>query len=41
MMEVAGLSVAFDARPLVREHADIVMDRRDLSQLLPLLGLRG
>ncbi|SDZ05468.1 phosphoserine phosphatase [Herbiconiux ginsengi] len=41
MMEVAGLSVAFDARPLVREHADVIMDRRDLSQLLPLLGLRG
>ncbi|MCS5719424.1 phosphoserine phosphatase SerB [Herbiconiux sp. CPCC 205763] len=41
MMEVAGLSVAFDARPLVREHADIIMDVRDLSQLLPLLGLRG
>ncbi|MFB2599873.1 phosphoserine phosphatase SerB [Herbiconiux sp. P17] len=41
MMEVAGLSVAFDARPLVREHADVIMDIRDLSQLLPLLGLRG
>ncbi len=41
MMEVAGLSVAFDARPLVRQHADLVMDDRDLSQLLPLLGLRG
>ncbi len=41
MMEVAGLSVAFDARPLVREHADVTMTVRDLSQLLPLLGLRG
>jgi phosphoserine phosphatase len=41
MMEVAGLSVAFDARPLVREHADLIMDARDLSQLLSLLGLRG
>ncbi|MDO9395224.1 MAG: phosphoserine phosphatase SerB [Herbiconiux sp.] len=41
MMEVAGLSVAFDARPLVRSNADLVMDVRDLSQLLPLLGLRG
>ena len=41
MMEVAGLSVAFDARPLVRQHADLAMDVRDLSQLLPLLGLRG
>ncbi|WP_291054103.1 phosphoserine phosphatase SerB [Herbiconiux sp.] len=41
MMEVAGLSVAFDARPVVRAQADLVMNRRDLSQLLPLLGLRG
>jgi phosphoserine phosphatase len=41
MMDVAGLSVAFDARPVVRQHADVVMDVRDLSQLLPLLGLRG
>ncbi|MFB2583843.1 phosphoserine phosphatase SerB [Herbiconiux liukaitaii] len=41
MMEVAGLSVAFAARPLVRENADLVMDVRDLSQLLPLVGLRG
>ena len=41
MMEVAGLSVAFDARPLVREHAHVAMDVRDLSQLLPLVGLRG
>ncbi|WP_291040726.1 phosphoserine phosphatase SerB [Herbiconiux sp.] len=41
MMEIAGLSVAFHARPLVRENADLVMDVRDLSQLLPLVGLRG
>jgi phosphoserine phosphatase len=41
MMEVAGLSVAFDAKPVVRAQADVIMDRRDLSQLLPLVGLRG
>ena len=41
MMEIAGLSVAFAARPLVRESADLAMDVRDLSQLLPLVGLRG
>ncbi|MCS5713086.1 phosphoserine phosphatase SerB [Herbiconiux sp. CPCC 205716] len=41
MMEIAGLSVAFDAKPVVRAEADLIMDRRDLSQLLPLLGLRG
>lgn len=41
MMEVAGLSVAFCAKPIVREHADVSMPDRDLSQVLPLLGLRG
>jgi len=41
MMDVAGLSVAFNAKPRVRRHADVVMDRQDLSQVLPLLGLRG
>lgn len=41
MMREAGLSVAFDAKPRVRARADIAMDTRDLSQVLPLLGLRG
>ncbi len=41
MMEAAGLGVAFDAKPKVRAEADLVIDRRDLSQVLPLLGLRG
>ena len=41
MMSVAGLSVAFDAKPRVRAAADVAMDVRDLSQVLPLLGLRG
>ena len=41
MMDVAGLSVAFCARPVVRASADLAIDTRDLSQLLPLLGLRG
>lgn len=41
MMRTAGLSVAFDARPRVRAAADLVMASRDLSQVLPLLGLRG
>lgn len=39
MMELAGLSVAFDAKAPVRGAADLVMDDRDLSQILPLLGL--
>lgn len=41
MMAVAGLSVAFNAKPTVRAQADVVIDRQDLSQVLPLLGLRG
>lgn len=41
MMSAAGLSVAFNAKPLVKAHADVVIDRQDLSQVLPLLGLRG
>jgi phosphoserine phosphatase len=41
MMAVAGLAVAFNAKPRVRAEADVVIDRQDLSQVLPLLGLRG
>jgi phosphoserine phosphatase len=41
MMAVAALSVAFNAKPAVREAADVVIDGRDLAQVLPLLGLRG
>jgi len=41
MMRVAGLGVAFNAKPVVRRSADLVIDRRDLSQVLPILGLRG
>lgn len=41
MMSIAGLSVAFNAKPAVREQADVVIGEPDLSQVLPLLGLRG
>lgn len=41
MMAEAGLSIAFNAKPRVRAEADLVVDRQDLSQILPLLGLRG
>ncbi|MCU1569798.1 MAG: serB [Naasia sp.] len=41
MMAIAGLSVAFDAKAPVRAVADILLDVRDLSTLLPLLALRG
>ncbi|WP_308468760.1 phosphoserine phosphatase SerB [Rathayibacter soli] len=41
MMAEAALSVAFNAKPAVRRAADVVVDGQDLSQLLPLMGLRG
>lgn len=41
MMAITGLAVGFDAKAPVRDEANVIMDRRDLSQLLSLLGLRG
>lgn len=41
MMAITGLSVGFDAKAPVRDEANVLIDERDLSQLLPLLGLRG
>lgn len=41
MMHAAGLSIAFNAKPRVKAAADLAIDVRDLSQILPLLGLRG
>ena len=41
MLGRAALGVAFCAKPVVRERADVAIDRPDLSQVLPLLGLRG
>ncbi|NRD26035.1 phosphoserine phosphatase SerB [Frigoribacterium sp. VKM Ac-2836] len=41
MMAASALSVAFNAKPRVRERADVVVGTNDLSQVLPLLGLRG
>ena len=41
MMEAAALAVAFDAKPRVREAADVVVVDRDLSPVLATLGLRG
>jgi phosphoserine phosphatase len=40
MMALAGLSVGFDAKAPVRDLADVLLDARDLSILLPLMGLR-
>lgn len=41
MMAIAGLSIAFNAKPRVRQEADLVICDPDLSQVLPVLGLRG
>ena len=41
MMRLAGLGVAFNAKPIVKAQADLSVDARDLSQVLPMLGLRG
>lgn len=41
MMAAGGLSVAFDAKPLVRSRADVVFDERDLGPVLALVGLSG
>lgn len=41
MMEVAGVSVAFSAKPLVRKHADIVIDGPRLDVAWPLITARS
>lgn len=41
MMRIAGLAVGFDAKAPVRDVAGVLIDERDLSAVLPLLGLRG
>lgn len=41
MMAITGLAVGFDAKAPVRDEAHLLIDVRDLSQLLPLLALRG
>ena len=39
MLATAGLGVAFNAKPLVRETAQVVIERQDLRELIPLLGI--
>ncbi len=41
MMSIAGLSVAFCAKPVVRDAAAIAIDTRDLSLVAPLFGRRA
>lgn len=38
MMEIAGLSVGFNAKPRVRARADVLIARNDLRELIPLIG---
>jgi phosphoserine phosphatase len=39
MMAVAGLGVGFNCKPIVREHADFILEGHDLSKLTDKLGL--
>jgi phosphoserine phosphatase len=39
MMQAAGLSIAFNAKQIVRDQADLVIGKRDLFQLADALGL--
>jgi phosphoserine phosphatase len=39
VMAVAGLGVAFCAKPTVQEQADIAVNEKDLTQLISILGL--
>jgi phosphoserine phosphatase len=39
MMAICGLAVGFDAKAPVRDLANVLLDERDLSMVLPLLGL--
>lgn len=40
MMAIAGLSIAFDAKPVVVEQADIALTTRDLEVVLDLIDFR-
>ena len=40
MFEAAGLSFAYNAKPAVREKADVTIDEPDLSLVIPHLGLK-
>jgi phosphoserine phosphatase len=38
-MLAQALGVAFNAKPIVREQAQIVIEKQDLRELIPVLGL--
>jgi phosphoserine phosphatase len=39
MMGVAGIGIAFCAKPIVQEQADVALNERDLSKALGIFGL--
>ena len=39
MMAVAGLGVGFNCKPIVREHADFILEGNDLARLTEKLGI--
>ena len=39
MMAVAGLSIAFCAKPIVAQHASVALNVRDMAQVLEIIGL--
>jgi phosphoserine phosphatase len=39
MMAVAGLSIAFCAKPIVRDRADVAIDVRDMRRAIDLIGV--
>ncbi len=41
MLERAGLGIAFNAKPLVREKADFSINQKNLKSILYLLGISG
>ena len=41
MLEKAGLGIAFNAKPLVNERADLALSQKNLRSILYLLGISG
>lgn len=39
MMEAAALSIAFNAKSIVKDKANLVLESRNLADLIPILGL--
>jgi phosphoserine phosphatase len=41
MLREAGVGIAFMAKPVAKEAADVIIDVPDLRRVLEVLGLRG